>query len=255
MARVIHFRSLTASVFFFVAFLYFAQTIITNPAISARSNAFFLVIITTLTIYVTWHLGRKISYTTVPLLIVIFTFGLLFFVSPPLEKMIFLMCASSVFYFNLLGIVRNRDNPMDVTAKSFLSIGLIASLFLYFSVAYGIYINYDISLWLFILVGFIVIFLATASSLHLYSNNLIKTTLYSLILSLAMTQLMWMANFWPFNYSTIAAVNLMFYYVLWDMVQSAFTDRLSKKHTSVNLGFAIVLLLIVLLSTRWVLVS
>jgi len=255
MARIIHFRSVTASAFFFVAFLYFAQTIITNPQISARSNALFLVIVTTLTIYVTWHLGRRVSYITVPLLIVIFTFGLLFFVSPPLEKMIFLMCASSVFYFNLLGIVRNRDNPLDATAKSFLSIGLVASLFLFFSVAYGIYINYDIALWLFILVGFLVIFTATASSLHLYSSDLKRTTLYSLILSLAMTQLMWMANFWPFNYSTIAAVNLMFYYVLWDMIQSAFTGLLSKKHTLVNLGFAVLLLLVILLSTRWVLVS
>ena len=255
MARIIHFRSLTASVFFFVLFLYFAQSIITNPQISARSNALFLVVVTTLTIYITWYLGRRIIYTPVPLLIVIFTFGLLFFVSPPMEKLIFLMCSSSVFYITLLGIVRNRDNPLDATAKSFLSIGLVASLFLYFSVAYGIYINYDISLWLFILASFAVIFIATSSSLSLYSESPKKTVLYSLILSLAMAQLMWMANFWPFNYSTMAAVNLMFYYVLWDMIQSSFTGLLSKKHTFINLIFAVGLLLVVLLSTRWVLVS
>ncbi len=253
--RLIHFRSVAASLLFFCGFYYFAQHVVSEETITIESKTYFLLFVTALTLYMSWLLGRRFVYLFVPTVMTIFTYGLLFFIDPPAQKIFFVVCASFAFYLGLLGIVRNRDNAQDVTAKSFLSIALVVSLFLFYSVAYGVYINYDVRLWVFILFCFTVVLLVTVSSFVIYSRSFGQALLYGSILSFAMIQLVWMANFWPFNYSTMAAANLMFYYVLWDMIQSSFTGTLSKKKTMQHIGYAVILLLFVLLSTRWVLLS
>jgi hypothetical protein len=88
-----------------------------------------------------------------------------------------------------------------------------------------------------------------------YSSDYRRIFLYSIVIAFAMIQLVWMANFWPFGYLTMATISLMFYYILWDLVQMVFLETLSKKRIVITIIYCTVLTLAVLLTTQWLLVG
>ena len=109
---------------------------------------------------------------------------------------------------------------------------------------------------MFLLLQFVMIFTVLFVSFRAYVlSSVIRPALYALILALGMVQIAWMANFWPFGYLTAAAINLMFFYILIDMVHMMFIDDLSQKRTMTNIIYGSIFLAILLASTRWVLLA
>ncbi|MEA3322649.1 MAG: hypothetical protein U9Q12_00330 [Patescibacteria group bacterium] len=248
---IAHLRSLIFTLIFFITF----ESLVSFLLLGEQWGFAVVTFLILFAVFAGWNVGKKIIFSFLPLSLTISSIGLLYFIDSTREQQIFGFLISLLFYISLLGIKRICKNPLDMTARSLFSAALIAIVFLFYAVVYGLYINFNIPLWLFIGGHFIFITFITFVSLRAYSSDYRRIFLYSIVIAFAMIQLVWMANFWPFGYLTMATISLMFYYVLWDLVQMVFLETLSKKRIVITIIYCIVLTLAVLLTTQWLLVG
>lgn len=254
---VLHLRSLVYSLIFLAGVEIIAVTSLSFFDADQTRNivigivAFVLFI---LSIYSGWQIGNKVIYSFVTWGLSTFSIILLLrFIDNQIQKYLFAALISFAFYATLLGAERLRRNVSDLTARSIFSSAFIAMLFLFYAGMYGFYINFDVPLWLLMLVHLVFSGFATFTSLLVHSSDKVRVALYSIIISFATMQFVWMANFWPFGYLTMATASLMFYYILWDLVHMLFLQELSKKRVLVNIFLTVILLVMVLVSSRWML--
>ncbi len=247
---IAHLRSFV----FTIIFLCGVETIISFSFLDNIWGAVGAGLLLLVSFFAGWNVGKKILYAFLPCALAMSSLGLLYFIDNTREQQIFGVIVSMLYYTALLGIKRIRKNPLDMTARSLFSAALISTIFIFYAVAYGTYINFNIPLWLFILVHFVFVTMITLVSLRAYSSDMRRVFLYALTIGFAMMQLVWMANFWPFSYLTTATVSLMFYYVLWDLVQMVFLGTLSKRRIVVIIIYCTVLTLSLLLTAQWLLV-
>lgn len=169
-----------------------------------------------------------------------------------LDKQVFAFLSSIIYYLLLLGIYRSGKNIDDKTARGVISMVLMATVFLFFSASYGIYLNFKIPSWLLMIFYFTnTVIISYQYFATIEREKKITVLIYSLVLGFAMLEMGWIVNFWPFGYLTTGFILLMFYYILWDLVQNYFLKNLSKKKVFVNLVFFILMSAVVLYSSRW----
>lgn len=248
---IAHLRSIVFSLIFFIGI----ETIVSFALLGYAGGWFVVSIFVIIAFLAGFNVGKRVVYAFFPCALALLSVGLLYFIDNTQEQQIFGLLISLLFYATLLGIKRIRKNPLDMTARSLFSAALIATMFLFYAVVYGFYINFNIPLWLFLTIHFIFVAFITFVSLRAYSSDHRRIILYSVVIAFAMIQLVWMANFWPFSYLTMATISLMFYYALWDLVQMVFLETLSKKRIVITIIYCVVLTLAVLLTTQWLLVG
>lgn len=262
---VLHLRSLIYSLIFLIGMEIISMTpfylfkINGNVFLFGRDINLVLTIVSTilffLSIYSGWRVGKKVIFSFVNL--GLFTFAsilILHFIDNYTQKYLFAFMISLAFYSTLLGAERLKWNKRDLTARSIFSSAFIAMLFMFFATMYGFYINFVISLWIMMLINFLFCGFATYTSLLVHSKDKKRLLLYSTVISFSVIQFVWVANFWPFGYLTMATSNLVFYYVLWDLVQMLFLKELSKKRVLLNIIFCLVLIILVLFTSKWKLI-
>lgn len=248
---IAHLRSIVFSLIFFVGI----ETIVSFSLLGNHKGWVAVGIFVIIAFFAGFNVGKRVVYAFLPFALAVSSVGLLYFIDNTQEQQIFGILISFLFYVTLLGIKRICKNSLDMTARSLFSAALIATIFLFYAVVYGFYINFNIPLWLFILLHFVFVACVTFVSLRAYSSDYRRIILYSVVIAFAMIQLVWMANFWPFGYLTMATISLMFYYALWDLVQMVFLETLSKKRIVITIIYCVVLTLAVLLTTQWLLVG
>ena len=86
---------------------------------------------------------------------------------------------------------------------------------------------------------------------QLIGNDTKKSWVYGLVMGLAIMEISWVLNFWPFGYLTTGVVMLIFFYLLWDLAHSHLLDMLSKRRVAANVVFFGILATIVLVSSKW----
>lgn len=196
-------------------------------------------------------ISRRTSMTPMPVVFAASSMGMLYFVQSEKQENLLILLATAAYYFIHLAFYRLRSCKTDRTAFGIIAAGSLATIFIFYAVSYGIYLNFSIGLW------FLMAALASVTALISFQyfwliNDEKKNVLnYSLVLGLVMAEIVWMLNFWPFGYLTTGVINLIFYYVLWDMVHCHFRDELSKKRVIGNMIFFGFLVAMVLTSTRW----
>lgn len=196
-------------------------------------------------------ISRRVSMTPLPLVFVISSMGMLYFVQSERQENLLILLATAAYYFIHLAFYRLRSCRSDKTAFGIISAGSLAAIFIFYAMSYGIYLNFAIGLW------FLMISLASVTALisfqyfWLINENKKNVLNYSLVLGLVMAEIVWLLNFWPFGYLTTGVINLIFYYVLWDMVHCHFRDELSKRRVIANMVLFGFLVAMVLTSTRW----
>ncbi|MFA5985863.1 MAG: hypothetical protein WC819_00765 [Parcubacteria group bacterium] len=248
---IAHLRSLLFTIVFFIG----VELIITFSLLGERKGLVLGAVLLLFALYAGWNVGKSFIYAFFPFALALASFGLLYFIDNFQERQIFSVLVSILYYATLLGIKRICKNPFDMTARSLFSAALIATIFLFYAVVYGFYINFNIPLWLFMATHFVFVSTITFVSLRSYSSDIKRILLYSTIIAFVMIQFVWMTNFWPFGYLTMAAINLMFYYILWDMVQMVFLETLSKRRILISIIYCIILTVAVLFTTQWLLVD
>lgn len=200
---------------------------------------------------VTRRISRRVSMTPMPLVFAASTMGMLYFVQSERQENLLIILSAVAYYFIHVAFYRLRSCKKDQTAKGIIAAGSLATTFVFYAASYGIYLNFAISLWILMMLLASVTALISFQYFWLTNENKKNILNYSLVLGLVMAEIVWMLNFWPFGYLTTGVINLIFYYVFWDLVQCHFQDTLSKRRVVANMVFFGFLVAMVLTSTRW----
>jgi hypothetical protein len=226
---------------------FLAETFLNNYLLAAIA-----VIILIVFAFRTAHkISKKANMTPIPVLFFLGALGLSYFINSAWQQHVFQVISSLIYYFTHLGMYRLRVYAKDQTARGIIGAAALATIFFFNAAAYGIYLNFVVPLWILMLAFLCVATLVSFQYLWIIKEDKRKVLSYSLILGLAMTEIAWSVNFWPFGYLTTGVITLIFYYVFWDMVQSHFLDILTKRRVVTNIALAGVLCLMVLTSSRW----
>jgi len=197
------------------------------------------------------RIGRKYSFSIIPIVFSVSSVILLYLIDFPADQQAFIILTSMFFYFILLGIFRLKNYSEDQTARGIASGGLLATVFFFYAGFYGLYINFSIPLWVLMFIFLAITFILSYHYLGAISSDKKRVLSFSIILGFAMAEISWVINFWPFGYLTTGVIALIFYYMFWDLAQSYFTKKLSKRKIAVNLIFFSLLICLVLLTSRW----
>ncbi len=240
--------------FFHFSVFFFSLVFALGLEFFVWKNEFRLWAVSILPLAVFWggkKIGKKWGLAVVPFIFVVAALSLLYLIDNVLQKHLFVVLSAFLFYILLLGIYRIRLYEKDQTAHGMIAASSMAALFFFYTAFYGIYLNFAIPLWVLMSVFFLVTIIVSYQYFAFIKINRKRNFLYCLILGLAMAEISWSINFWPFGYLTTGVVVLMIYYVMWDLIQSYFLDILSKRRIIANMIFFGVLSSLVLASSRW----
>ncbi len=198
-------------------------------------------------------IGRKWIFSVLPVFFTISSAALLYLITLPIEKQVFIFLSSGLYYLSLLGAYRLEKYSEDLTAKSMNMTATAATLFFTFSSTYGFYLNFLVPIYYLMLIYSITAFLVSYQYFILIKkDNKQETVLYSSILALLMAEIVWMLNYWPFGYLTTGSIALILYYILWELSRSHLLNQLSRRRVVLNMIFFSFLISVVLLTSKWI---
>lgn len=199
------------------------------------------------------RIGGKWLFSVLPVLYAISSIALLYLIGLTWEQQIFIFLASFMYYLSLFSAYRLGQYDQDQTARGMNMAATAATIFFTYASAYGLYLNFLVPLYYLILAySLITLFVSYQYFTIIRPKNKKIVWLYCLALSLIMAEIIWTMNFWPFGYLTTGVIALILYYVLWDLVQSYFLNLLSKKRVVANMVFFSALIILVLITAKWI---
>lgn len=228
--------------------------------------AFFLLFFS---VYGGRRLGGKWKFSTLPAFFSLSSISLLYLVALFYEQQIFIFLSSLMYYFSLLGAFRLGEYEGDKTARGMNMAATASTIFFTYASAYGLYLNFLVPLYSLMIVYLAVTLLVSYQHFSIiYSppenENKIAfggkmsgsdrkpVWIYSFVLGLIMSELIWTMNYWPFGYLTTGVIALILYYVIWDIIQCHFQDILSRKRVAANMILFTFLIGCVLISAKWI---
>jgi len=211
---------------------------------------FFLLIFS---IYQGKSVGKKWKFSVLPAFFTLTSSALLYLITLPYEKQIFIFLTAGMYYLSLFGAYRLNKYALDRTARAMNMSATVSTIFFTYTAAYGLYLNFLVPLWMLMAVYLLVTLLVSYQYFSIIKEDDKRIVwVYSFLLSLTMTEIVWAVNFWPFGYLTVGVIALILYYVLWDLIQSYFLNLLSQRRVVANLIFFSVVITLVLLSSKWI---
>ena len=252
----LHIRILLYSLIFLLITKFISSSFISETIASSSKKELWLIgfLFLILVIYfyqIAKRLSQRSSMTPLPIIFVLSAWGLLYFVQSYKQQYLLIGLSAIAYYFIHISLYRLRTCYTDKTARSIIAAGSIATIFLFYATAFGIYLNFDITLWAFMFLLMLATSLISFQYFWLINENKKNVLNYSLILGLIMAEIVWILNFWPFGYLTTGVITLIFYYVFWNLIEHHFLDDLTKKRIIFNLIFFGTLVVLVLSSARW----
>jgi len=204
-------------------------------------------------IYQGKSVGKKWKFSVLPAFFTLASSALLYLISLPYEKHTFIILTSGMYYLSLFGAYRLNRYALDRTARAMNMAATVSTIFFTYTAAYGLYLNFLVPLWVLMAVYLVVTLLVSYQYFSIIKEDDKRIVwVYSFLLSLAMTEIVWAVNFWPFGYLTVGVIALILYYVLWDLIQSYFLNLLSQRRVVANMIFFSVIITLVLLSSKWI---
>jgi hypothetical protein len=200
--------------------------------------------------------GRKIGgkwfFAVLPIFFTFSSVALLYLITLGFEQQIFIILSSAMYYLAMLSAYRLGLYAGDQTARGMNMASMATTIFFTYAGAYGLYLNFLVPLYYLMFVYLIVTLLVSYQYFLIIKSGDRKIVwMYSFLLALVMAEIVWTMNFWPFGYLTTGVIALILYYVLWDLAQSYFLNLLSKKRVVANIVFFSVMIVLVLLSAKW----
>ncbi|PIU07490.1 MAG: hypothetical protein COZ85_03280 [Candidatus Moranbacteria bacterium CG_4_8_14_3_um_filter_34_16] len=197
-------------------------------------------------------MGRKWSFSVLPVLFSISSGVLLYLITLSFEQQIFILLAFLMYYLSLFGAYRLGQYDGDKTASGMNMSSAMSTLFFVFSSSFGIYLNFLVPLYWLILTYLIATLLVSYQYLIIIKKEDKKIVwIYSFLLALVMGEVIWVLSFWPFGYLTVGTVALIIYYIEWDLIRSYFLENLSRKKMATNFVFFSTMIALILTSSKW----
>lgn len=197
--------------------------------------------------------GKKWKFSVLPAFFTLASSALLYLITVPYEQQTFIFLTFGMYYLSLFGAYRLNEYALDQTARAMNMAATVSTIFFTYTAAYGLYLNFLVPLWVLMSVYLVVTLLVSYQYFSIIKNDDKRLVwVYSFLLALAMAEMVWTINFWPFGYLTVGVIALILYYVLWDLIQSYFLNLLSQKRVVANMIFFSVVIVLVLLSSKWI---
>lgn len=204
-------------------------------------------------IYQGKSVGKKWKFSVLPAFFTLSSAALLYLITLSYEKQIFILLAACMYYLALFGAYRLNEYALDQTARGMNMAATVSTIFFTYTAAYGLYLNFLVPLWVLMTVYLMITLLVSYQHFSIIKeDDKWIVWVYSFILALVMTEMVWTINFWPFGYLTSGTIALILYYVLWDLIQSYFLNLLSRRRVVANMIFFSVIIALVLLSSKWI---
>ena len=140
------------------------------------------------------RVSRTAVRTSIPVLLVVSTLGLLYFVQSIKQEFLLSLLSAVMYYFIHIALYRLRDCRTDKTARGIVAAGSVATIFLFYATAYGIYLNFAISLWVLMFVLMLVTTLVSFQYFWLINDNKKNVLNFSLVLGFVMAEIVWVLN-------------------------------------------------------------
>ncbi len=215
--------------------------------------AIILILLLGFSIYQGKSVGKKWKFSVLPAFFTLSSSGLLYLITIPYEQQTFIILTASMYYLSLFGAYRLNQYSLDQTARGMNMAAAVSTIFFTYTAAYGLYLNFLVPLWILMVVYLLITLLVSYQHFSIIKEGERKIIwVYSFLLSLAMVEIVWTINFWPFGYLTAGTIALILYYVLWDLIQSYFLNLLSQRRVVANMIFFSVIIALVLLSSKWI---
>lgn len=255
----LNFRLAVHSGIFLLAMEYAAHKFFNLESVFGDVPALFSVLAV---VFLSIILSRKVFYRKwfmmllLPMVFSLVLLALLFFIDQDVQRQLFVLIGTILFYLIQLGSARISVSQSDETGRGMIAASTIGTLFIFFAFTNGLYVNYSVELWYMVAVyGIVTFFLSWQFFLILVPKDMKRSFFYSAILAFFSAELFGIASFWPFGYLTTGVVLLIFYYVLWDLFQAHYLDLLTKRRVLADFSILILLSAVVLTTTRWTLTS
>ena len=209
-----------------------------------------------LSLYQGKDMGKKWKFSILPIFFTLSSTALLYLITVRYEQQIFILLTSFMYYLALFGAYRLTRYSLDQTARAMNMASSVSTIFFATAGAYGLYLNFLVPLWQLMVAYLVVTLLVSYQYFSIISpqdgdSSGKKVWIYSFLLALSMSEIIWAINFWPFGYLTSGVIALILYYVLWDLIQSHFLNLLSRKRVVANLIFFSVMIFLVLFTSKW----
>lgn len=199
------------------------------------------------------RLGGKWKYSVLPAFFSLSSISLLYLIALNYEQQIFSILAAFMYYLSLLSAYRLGQYEGDKTAKGMNMAATVSTIFFTYASAYGLYLNFLVPIYYLMIVYLIVTLLISYQHFSIIQGKDKKTVwIYSFLLALIMSELIWTMNFWPFGYLTTGVIALILYYIIWDIIQCYFNDLISRKRVASNLILFTFFIGLVLISAKWI---
>lgn len=198
------------------------------------------------------RLTKRFSDAFLPGLLAFTVPTLLLLVDHRAERQVLILISALMYYFALLGVYRLRHAPQDQTAQAFLNAAALAAIFFFYAGAYGFYLNFSFPLWgimLFYFFGTALVSYETFIALEREERR--RMILYSVLLGLALGEMIWIMSFWPFGYLTTAALGLVMFFILWEVAFDVFRQTLSLRKAVFHFIFLFILMAFLIASSPW----
>lgn len=198
-------------------------------------------------------IGRKWKFSVLPVIFTLSSVALLYLITLSYEQQTFIILAAIMYYLSLLGAYRLGKYEDDQTARGMIMAATVSTIFFAYSGAYGLYLNFLVPLYMLMLIYMAITLLVSYQYFSVIEKkDKRKVWIYSFLVALVLSEIIWTMNFWPFGYLTTGVTALILYYVLWDLIQSLFLNLLSRKRVVANVVFFSVIVFLVLLSSKWI---
>jgi hypothetical protein len=171
-------------------------------------------------------------------------FGLLFLLPSALSRGLFLLISLPIIYF-FESLVGNTGQQFSWNEFLLTLAALILSLF-------GLSYYYkDLPGLSFLIATFLSVAFVVRSSFELVPHSNAVKWVASLAIGLFATELFWAISFLPLHYSALAIFVFNILYVLWIIYYHYLYRTLTRKQIQFHLVLALILTLIMLISTPW----
>lgn len=198
-------------------------------------------------------MGGKWKYAVLPAFFSLSSVALLYLIALGYEQQIFIVLAALMYYLSALGTYRLGQYEEDKTARGMNMAATASTIFFTYASAYGLYLNFLVPLYSLMIAYLIVTLLVSYQHFSIIKQDDKKLAwIYSFLLALVMSELIWTMNYWPFGYLTTGVIALILYYVIWDVVQCYFQEILSKKRVVANMILFTFLIGCILISAKWI---
>lgn len=239
---------------FFYSLLFFLSL---EAIIFVRSETNWVIAITVLLLLFSLregkNIGTKWKFAVLPFFFALSSVALLYLIGLFYEQQAFILLASGMYYLAIFGASRLGAYEKDQTARGMNMAATSTTIFFAYASAYGLYLNFLVPLYVLMLAYFLITLFVSYQYFSIIGPGQENTVwLYSFLLSLAMMELIWSMTFWPFGYLTTGVIALILYYMLWDIIQCHFLDILSQKRAISSAVLFSFLVLIILLTSKWI---